>query len=57
MSIFFILVALLIFGMLIAVHELGHFLAAKVCGVQVNEFAIQVCPAAFARWRVLCHGG
>ena len=36
----YILAAILIFGVLIAVHELGHFLAAKACGVRVNEFAI-----------------
>ena len=32
----FILAAILIFGVLIAVHELGHFVAAKLCGVRVN---------------------
>ena len=32
-TIVYILVAILIFGILIAVHELGHFLAAKACGV------------------------
>ena len=53
----FILVAVLIFGVLIAVHELGHFLAAKLSGVQVNEFSIGMgpcacCPsAASAPWR------
>ena len=36
---------LLVFGVLIAVHELGHFLAAKACGVRVNEFAIGMGPA------------
>ena len=35
MSIVYILAAILIFGILIAVHELGHFLAAKFCGVPV----------------------
>ncbi len=30
---------------MIFVHELGHFLAAKACGVQVNEFAIGLGPA------------
>ena len=40
MSFVYILAAILIFGVLIAVHELGHFLAAKLCGVQVNEFSI-----------------
>ena len=28
----YILIAILIFGVLIAVHEFGHFLAAKACG-------------------------
>ena len=32
MTIVYILAAILIFGVLIAVHELGHFLAAKLCG-------------------------
>lgn len=40
----FILAAILIFGVLIAVHELGHFVAAKLCGVRVNEFAIGMGP-------------
>jgi regulator of sigma E protease len=33
-------VLLLIIGILVFVHELGHFLAAKFVGVKVNEFAI-----------------
>ena len=36
----YIILAILMFGVLIAVHELGHFLAAKACGVRVEEFAI-----------------
>ena len=49
MSIVYILAAILIFGILIAVHELGHFLAAKLCGVQVNEFSIGMGPALWKR--------
>ena len=45
MSILYILLAILIFGVLIAVHEFGHFLAAKACGVKVNEFAVGMGPA------------
>ena len=45
----YILIAILIFGVLIAVHELGHFLAAKACGVRVNEFSIGMGPALFHR--------
>ena len=47
----YILAAILIFGVLIAVHELGHFLAAKACGVRVNEFAIGMGPALFKKTR------
>ena len=40
-----ILFAILLFSILIFVHELGHFLAAKASGVQVNEFAMFMGPA------------
>jgi regulator of sigma E protease len=40
----YIVVAILAFGVLIAVHELGHFTAAKLLGVRVNEFAIGMGP-------------
>lgn len=43
-TIIYILVAVVIFGLLITVHELGHFLAAKSCGVTVNEFSIGMGP-------------
>lgn len=39
-----ILIAILIFGLIIFVHELGHFLTAKAVGVRVNEFAIGMGP-------------
>ena len=45
----YILAAILVFGVLIAVHELGHFLAAKACGVRVNEFSIGMGPLLFHR--------
>ena len=40
----YIIVAIIAFGLLIAVHELGHFTAAKLLGVRVNEFAIGMGP-------------
>lgn len=40
-----IIYAILIFCFLIFVHELGHFVAAKACGVKVNEFSIGMGPA------------
>ena len=45
----YILAAILIFGVLIAVHELGHFLAAKACGVPVSEFSIGMGPALWKK--------
>ncbi len=39
-----LLAALVLFGIIVTVHELGHFLAAKALGVQVNEFAIGFGP-------------
>ena len=45
----YILAAILIFGVLIGLHELGHFLAAKACGVRVNEFAIGMGPAIWKK--------
>lgn len=47
----YIVAALLVFGILIAVHELGHFLAAKACGVRVNEFAIGMGPVLWKKQR------
>ena len=44
-----ILFAILLFSLLIFVHELGHFLAAKASGVQVNEFALFMGPAIFKK--------
>ena len=44
-----ILFAILLFSVLIFVHELGHFVAAKMSGVQVNEFAMFMGPAIFKK--------
>ena len=44
-----IIFAILIFSLLIFVHELGHFLTAKASGVQVNEFAIFMGPAIWKK--------
>jgi len=42
-------ILLLILGVLITVHELGHYLAARLCGVRVREFAIGMGPVFFKR--------
>ena len=48
-SIFSILFAILIFSFLIFIHEFGHFITAKLSGVQVNEFAIFMGPAIWKK--------
>lgn len=45
-----ILLAILLFSLIIFVHELGHFLAAKLSGVQVNEFSMFMGPALI-KWK------
>lgn len=39
-----ILFAILFFGVIILIHELGHFTVAKLSGIKVNEFAIGMGP-------------
>lgn len=46
---FYILIAILMFGLLIAVHEGGHFAAAKLLGVRVNEFSIGMGPLVWSK--------
>ena len=46
MSLFF---AILLFSLLVFVHELGHFFCAKASGIQVNEFALFLGPAIWKK--------
>ena len=39
-----LLIAILIFGLIIGIHEFGHFIVAKLNHIQVNEFAIGMGP-------------
>lgn len=39
-----IILALIILGIIIAVHEFGHFIVAKATGVRVEEFSIGLGP-------------
>jgi len=60
-----ILVAIIFFGIIIMVHEAGHFTFAKLFGVKVNEFSIGMGPKLISRkkgetkysWRLLPIGG
>jgi len=44
-----ILAAIIVFGLLIFFHELGHFLFAKLFGVYVEKFSIGFGPALFTK--------
>lgn len=44
-----ILFAILLFSFLIFIHELGHFVAAKLSGVQVNEFSMFMGPVIWKK--------
>ena len=45
-----VIFAILLFSFLIFIHEFGHFIAAKLSGVQVNEFSMFMGPV-IAKWQ------
>lgn len=45
-----ILVAILVFMIIIMIHEFGHFIFAKILGVKVNEYAIGFGPTIL-KWQ------
>lgn len=48
LSMLTVLTFILIFGTIVTIHELGHFIAAKKSGVLVREFAIGMGPKIFS---------
>lgn len=48
-SLITLVVSILVFGVIILVHELGHFLAARRFGIQVVEFSIGFGPALWSK--------
>lgn len=49
--ILYILLAILFFGIMVAIHEFGHFFTAKLLGVKVNEFAIGMGPTIWTKMK------
>lgn len=47
MGVLLAILAVLLFSLIIFVHEFGHFITAKLSGVRVNEFAIGMGPKLF----------
>lgn len=44
-----IIIAILIFSFIVLFHELGHFLLAKLNGIEVEEFALGMGPLLFSK--------
>ena len=67
MTVVFILLAILIFGVLIVIHEGGHYLFARLFNVTINEFSIGMGPKIISKkskrtaitysWRAFPIGG
>lgn len=45
----YIILAIVAFLLMILLHELGHFITAKACGVRVDEFAVGMGPALWKK--------
>lgn len=46
-NVLLVVIAILLFGVIIFIHELGHFVTAKLSGIRVHEFAIGMGPTLF----------
>lgn len=46
---FSIVIGIIIFGIIVVVHEFGHFITARLCKVKVSEFAIGMGPAIYKK--------
>jgi regulator of sigma E protease len=44
-----IVIAILVFGLIIFVHELGHFMAARLNGIKVHEFSLGLGPTIIGK--------
>src|SRR5437764_13807353 len=60
----FWLAAIPVFGLLVVVHEFGHFITAKWAGIRVEEFGLGFPPRILGlrrresgRWEVVWFGG
>ena len=67
MTVFYVLAALLLLGIMVMVHECGHFFAARLTGIPVKGFGIGFGPRLLSRkgkkhdteyvWRLIPAGG
>ena len=45
------LIGLLVLGIVVVIHEFGHFIAAKLCGVTVESFSVGWGPVLLRKKR------
>ncbi len=43
-----LILAILVFGLIVLIHEFGHFIVAKRCGIGVIEFSVGMGPRLFS---------
>ena len=48
--VFYVLLMLFMFGIMIFIHEFGHFFTARRCGVAIKEFSVGMGPRLFS-WK------
>lgn len=48
-TVLYVVLAILLLGILVTGHELGHFTAARACGIEVKEFAVGMGPKLLSR--------
>ncbi|MDO4740165.1 MAG: RIP metalloprotease RseP [Eubacteriales bacterium] len=44
MSVLYVLAAIVILGLIVAVHEFGHYIAGRLCGIGILEYSIGFGP-------------
>ena len=49
MNILYVLLAILMLSVVITIHELGHFLVGRACGIGVVEFSVGMGPLLLSR--------
>lgn len=54
MTFLYVLLAIVLLGVLITVHEFGHFAAARLCGIPVKEYSIGFGPK-LVQWKSKKH--
>lgn len=47
--IFYVLIMLLVFGVMVLIHEAGHFFVARRCGIAIKEFSVGMGPKLISK--------